>query len=268
MTIAFHTGASEPRPCDRCGTVLPHRESKALVYGVEKTWWSPGKHIALCGLPCISGGVKPVQIRGDGVHGYQDRCPKCGPLRVLPEVVAEMRYRAEVLERALDLAAPLPDTGHWQGCRCDDCHAVWLRASTLQDARVAACLSAQATRLDLLRALTQIEKLTAERDEARQALAILKDGIDEAQADAQLDAELEQVRVQCAEEGHTPAWVRCDYWSEDADYRCARCGKLLPEPEGEIDAEIAADEAKGEIGVEALCAENPISPSHRHEDDL
>jgi len=169
MTIAFHTGAGEPRPCDRCGTVLPHQESKALAHGVEKDWWSPGNHTAPCGLPCMGGGVKPAQIR-NGVHGYDDRCPKCGPLRVLPEVVAEMRYRAEVLERALDLAAPLQDTGHWQGCRCDDCHAVWLRASTLQDARVAACLSAQATRLDLLRALTEIEKLTAERDEARKLL--------------------------------------------------------------------------------------------------
>jgi len=219
MTIAFHTGAVEPRPCDSCGTVLPHQEKKALVHGVEKAWWSPERHTAPCGLPCMGGGVAPQYIREPGIHGYQDRCPKCGPLRVLPEVVAEMRYRAEVLERALNLAVPLEDTGHRLLCTCEKCRAVWLRASSLQDLRGAACLSAQATRLDLLRALTEIERLTAERNDAS----------------ARLDAALEQNQT---------LQMRLD------------------------DAEIAALEANGAIDMETVCTENPVRPSHLHEDDL
>jgi len=192
MTIAFHTGAGEPRPCDRCGTVLPHQESKALAHGVEKDWWSPGNHTAPCGLPCMGGGVKPAQIR-NGVHGYDDRCPKCGPLRVLPEVVAEMRYRADkgrgaTYNQFIANGAALM-------------HLLWDCAA------------------DVLRALTEIEKLTAERDEARQLL----------------DAALEQNRA---------LQMRLD------------------------DAEITAEDAKRELDMEALCAENPISPSDRHDDDL
>jgi hypothetical protein len=43
-------------------------------------------------------------------------------------------------------------------------------------------------------------------------------------------AELETLHAQCHTEGHMPDWVRCDYWSADAEYQCTRCGNALEEP--------------------------------------
>lgn len=133
MTIAATTDRIQQRPCDSCGSVLEHRENIAIVHGVERRWWSPDRHAAQCGFACIGGGVKPAQLRANEVHGRQSRCPKCGPLRVLPEVVEEMRERAGVL----------------------------LYSSNETVKRLAS---------DLLRALDEIDKLRAELGDARKAL--------------------------------------------------------------------------------------------------
>lgn len=153
MTIAATTDRIQQRPCDSCGSVLEHRENIAIVHGVERRWWSPDRHAAPCGFACIGGGVKPAQLRANEVHGRQSRCPKCGPLRVLPEVVEEMRARANAAT-AWMVSDPPSSTN-------DELRAAWCCTDAHLD-RVAA---------DLLRALDEIDKLRAERDDARKALA-------------------------------------------------------------------------------------------------
>jgi hypothetical protein len=243
MTIAHHTGSGEPRPCDRCGTVLPHRQIVTLFSGTDKSVWRAEPHAAPCGQCCFGGGAKMGLRPFVQMHGYNDRCPKCGSLRVLPEVVAEMRERAQ----ADIVLAERCSSGLWRVFRggtewsivrdtdgveeiarvhirinqCDYDGELFNKGLPDENAQLMARSREIAPRCagDLLRALTEIESLTAERDEARQAL----------------DA---------AQEQNLALQMRVD------------------------DVEITVEEAKGEVDVEEQCTWNPISPSSHHEDDL
>ncbi len=76
--------------------------------GHAAPFWRAVAHVAPCGLPCIGGGVRKPRES----HGYLDRCPTCGPLRVLPDVVTEMSERVAAVERLMLRATSLRDTGH------------------------------------------------------------------------------------------------------------------------------------------------------------
>lgn len=143
MTMIASTGRTETRPCSSCNAPVEHREG-AVLCGHGDMLWSPERHFAPCGLACIGGGVKPAQIRANEVHGYSERCPKCGPLRVLPEVVEEMRLRG--------LAAAGTEYG------------TAMRAPALVFNR---CVEVGN---DLLRALNEIEKLNTEKANLKRAL--------------------------------------------------------------------------------------------------
>lgn len=208
MTIAATTGASEHSACDTCTSLTLHRQSATLSCGQERIWWSPDKHAAPCGLPCLGGGVKPAQLRGDGVHGYEDRCPRCGPLRVLPEVAAEMRKRAQAADARAHMATRGPlvalSPRDQRGATVAHCgptftHEPLLRATSIRSLGVEPLPGGEAPgsweqaernaiffasarhdvptiAADVLRCLDEIAKLTRERDEARQALDQERDG--------------------------------------------------------------------------------------------
>jgi hypothetical protein len=165
MTIAAATGCTEERACDKCGVTVLHPEHEALSCGPATTWWMPEKHAAPCGLPCISGGVKPAQIHGEGAHGYLDRCPRCGPLRVLPDMVDEMRERAVAAIAWLEADQP---------------------AVTEHEIRAAWCCGdshLERAARNLLRCLDEICKLTTERNEARRLLSDAREQIMELEAE-------------------------------------------------------------------------------------
>jgi hypothetical protein len=149
MTIAHHTGATELCPCSKCDAEVLHREVVALSHGADVSTWSPEPHAAPCGQPCFGAGATSATKPWQQMHGWGDRCPKCGPLRVLSEVVDEMRA-----------------------------HVEWVTRFVSADP-VAAQAALRTVAKNLGGALTEIEKLTAERDKA----------------EARLDAALEQNRA-------------------------------------------------------------------------
>lgn len=85
MSLSFDTGNSEERACIDCGVTIRHREhvTDTNSRGMVK-WWSPDKHDAPCGLPCLGGGVSPKDYRAGKIHsmatgdGKVRSCVNCG----------------------------------------------------------------------------------------------------------------------------------------------------------------------------------------------
>lgn len=198
MTIATHTGATEQRPCSRCGATVEHRESALSCHGTEKRAWFAEKHSAPCGLPCMGGGVHPRHVRhgGSGAHGFQDRCPRCGPLRVLPEVVAEMRAMATPMTRNLGTELSAAISGDPPRATLID--FIYKYANSRTD-----------TAQDLLRALDEIDKLRAELAQAREALGEAREQATWARQEL-MDREVAEEEKRAAERRSPPmdwAWL-------------------------------------------------------------
>lgn len=77
--IGGTTDRTRVQPCAVCGVEMAHREHFGLAAGVP-TWWTPAKHNAPCGAPCIGGGVRPLVPRPPGVSGlaHAHRADACG----------------------------------------------------------------------------------------------------------------------------------------------------------------------------------------------
>ena len=85
MAMSFDTGAVEDRACIDCGALVRHCEHVTYANREPVTWWSPKKHEAPCGLPCLGGGVSPKDYRAKRVHsmsaspdGKARSCVNCG----------------------------------------------------------------------------------------------------------------------------------------------------------------------------------------------
>lgn len=63
MMARYTDAPPQDRFCATCGAFVQHQENE-LQDG--RRWWSPVKHDAPCGAPCIGGGVKPQR---------EDECP-------------------------------------------------------------------------------------------------------------------------------------------------------------------------------------------------
>lgn len=77
--IAGTTARTRVQPCRVCGVEMEHRERFALTAGAP-VWWSPARHSAPCGRPCIGGGVRPHPVDeagGDGL-AHAHRATACG----------------------------------------------------------------------------------------------------------------------------------------------------------------------------------------------
>ena len=55
MTIGGSSGNVRDGRCRVCGIAVRERE----VWAGDREWWSPVRHDAPCGAPCIGGGVRP-----------------------------------------------------------------------------------------------------------------------------------------------------------------------------------------------------------------
>ena len=56
--IGAATGRERDGRCRVCGRAVREREAWVGVTGAA-VWWSPVRHDAPCGAPCIGGGVRP-----------------------------------------------------------------------------------------------------------------------------------------------------------------------------------------------------------------
>ena len=78
--IAGTTDRTRVQPCGTCGVPMEHRENFGLRDDAP-TWWSPARHDAPCGAPCMGGGVKPRRSddapNGDGI-AHSHRATACG----------------------------------------------------------------------------------------------------------------------------------------------------------------------------------------------
>jgi len=79
--IAGTTDRTRVQPCSVCGVEMEHRENFGLRDDLP-TWWSPERHKAPCGAPCMGGGVRPLRAeeRPPGVSGiaHSHRATACG----------------------------------------------------------------------------------------------------------------------------------------------------------------------------------------------
>lgn len=157
MTLAADTGATETRACSKCGVEVLHREIAVLGGAAAPALWKAEPHAAPCGQPCFGAGATAATRPWTQMHGWDDRCPRCGPLRVLPEVVEEMR------RLIADVRMPCRNTDHnvivMSGARCNTCGTA--STDVINKRTLARCLEAT---------LDEIAKLIRERDELQQAL--------------------------------------------------------------------------------------------------
>lgn len=77
MPVGVYNKVKVPRPCERCGQEVPHRE--VIDHLIEEEIWSPEPHFAGCGLPCLSAGdVRRAQKKGAvGLLHSREGCPAC-----------------------------------------------------------------------------------------------------------------------------------------------------------------------------------------------
>ena len=79
--IAGTADRTRVQPCSVCGVEMEHRENFGLRDDLP-TWWSPERHKAPCGAPCMGGGVRPLRAeeRPPGVSGiaHVHRATSCG----------------------------------------------------------------------------------------------------------------------------------------------------------------------------------------------
>jgi len=79
--IAGTTDRTRVGPCHVCGGAVTHREHFGLTVDAP-VWWSPERHKAPCGAPCVGGGVRPLRTeeRPPGVSGivHAHRADACG----------------------------------------------------------------------------------------------------------------------------------------------------------------------------------------------
>jgi hypothetical protein len=164
MTLAAATGRTETRPCTKCSAPVLHREVVART-DPPTTCWLSESHVAPCGLPCFNGARSPKST--DVFHGRGDRCPNCGWLRVVPEVIVE--YRA-LVEAAQGPSGPLVSEVVLDAVR---------RASSQPEAlsMVAARIAPLAEAL--ARSLDEVERLRREREDLQGALESARDEVTE-----------------------------------------------------------------------------------------
>lgn len=74
---------TQPTACGVCGAAVEHRQHIAYTGPKAGTaWWSPVRHTAPCGAPCMGGGVRPKRAEEclPGVSGiaHVHRATSCG----------------------------------------------------------------------------------------------------------------------------------------------------------------------------------------------
>jgi hypothetical protein len=87
VSLFVPTGERKTAPCVACGTVVEQTEGW-VTGSTGDPFWQNANHLAPCGLPCLSGGVRADVYRSGQFH-RQSRsgtwCPTCAPGETYPK---------------------------------------------------------------------------------------------------------------------------------------------------------------------------------------